>query len=1401
MAEVLSGLLTLAGSRPFVADLHPNSVMIESINEEFPHHCQDLQLHSFYETKAMNFGVKRIVVPKDSAIMGYDNERSNFLANANHREVCKFSSVQEPNYLTVRNAIATVVSGFRDLRPLKRQESNSSAHLLLLKECLDINEKYDDDFRRIDAERVPGSCTWITESQSFLRWRDHPATHLYWLAAKPGTGKSILSAFLIGHLKDLKKSCSFYFFTYDDKSKFSLSLLLLSIAWQMALNHHEVFLCITKKLEKDPHLTASDHRTIWRKLFLDGIFKLSLTETQYVVIDALDECKNSAELVPLMVKAAELNCMRIFLTSRNTFETYAGHRPEHLTIFSEVIPEESTTTDIGIYINANLHSLPTLGRDKDKAREDLTEAILKKSSGCFLWVRLVLNELRNTHTSEEIQRVLEEIPSDMDKLYSRILDSMLDLKRGKALTQAILVWTVCAAQPLTTEELHEALELDINDDVDSVERSISTTCGELVYVDAFSRVQMVHQTAREFLLRPDNESEFAIIRKHGHERLAMVCLKYLGGKEMNGRRKWKLGSTTSDMGIRDRSPFAAYAANSLADHITFASSESDEFLFALCRFFNSHKIFLWIEFIARNSDLQRLIKTGRALKNYLSRRSKKFAPIGRDITLLDAWATDLLRLVTKFGKTLSLYPASIHHLIPPFCPSGTAIRSQFSNSNRSMTIKGLCATTWDDCASIITYQHEIPTTVACSSSSFAIGQRSGRIKIHDISSCQELGTLTHGKPVKFLRYSSHGKFFASVALKSICVWDVTSWEQVWMFDIELPIRDLCFVENDEALVGTLNGDRIVAWDLTTGICSELPSWADDLDPEYASGSPLAVTIGGDSKMLAVAYRGQDVIVWDLENECVHGIYGQDIGLVGTMGGKRRGVCEGTCLMFSPEPEQGLLAVGYGTGDLVVFKTQDQTIQARANQVNAQKMASSPDGLILACSTSAGVILIFEFETLKLLYRIVSEEYTIKDLVFTTDGHRLIDIRGPYCRIWDPPILLHNAWTEEHNSDTVSTSTAVQDYLLDDTGKNVLITALVCMNDDEVIVCGKMDGSICMYNGKTGDKTKVLAVSSHGASITHLSYDSKSRILTSVDIDNCLVSYQLSRDEGTWEATKVFQHRAGVPVTQLLVNPGCTRIMISSRNADILCAVTTDGDHVEATIRWPERRSYQWSTHPTDPLRLILVFDTTAHIYEWDSLKRLTPETGIQLAGSLLPELSIRALNSCFDGQIMATMFSETITSRSRSKLFLWHTSDFEHSNYTTTSISQYQPLADEIKFIIGTHGHLLVFLHHDGWVCSADLQNFSIEFFDRHFPLPADWLTATGATGLMLGIFNRLGTIRVRTLKVDKQEVFDSEYTVILIQSTITYASSKTDIIISTFILVWFIYVELPTIHIEIEPV
>lgn len=1316
LAQLLSRILSLSsGSRPFVEDLHRNSLATQSINDEFPQYCQDLQLFSFYETLPTRLAMnKTLVVDKDLATLGYANERTAYL-NANHREVCKYGAPTDSNYQTVRNALASSIDAFRTEALASRREI-SSEQQRLLDNFLEVSDAPEDDFMDIDALRMTGSCEWLLNKANFHNWRDSMNTQIYWITAKPATGKTILSGKIIHHLKSRGRDLAFYFFDYRDKSKTSISSFLLSIAWQMAHIHSAVLQTVLDIREKDDHLHKSDHRTIWRKLFVDGIFRVDFVRPQYWVIDGLDECRYHAELVPLLLKALEGGAIRIFITSRDRFEPQR-HAHSKARVISDDIQASDTKSDIKLYLEANMDSLPSTDED---GRQDMVTRILAKSNGCFLWVRLILQELRQVHTSLEIRQVLEDIPSDMTDLYARILDSMSAAPYGKKLAKAILIWTVCSARSLSTNELRHALELDIKDNIDNIERAIVSSCGQLVNIDQQSRVQIVHQTARDFLLRSGSTSEFAIDGKEGHKKLVMTCLQYLSGNDLKGPRHRRLSATSI---VKQRSPFFAYACNSFFEHLLHVRSTDDEVLLALAKFLNSSNVLSWIEYIAESSTLIRLIQAGKAIKDFLQRRSKSILPFGKEISLLDSWSIDLVRLVTKFGKNLITSPTSIFHLIPPFCPPESAPWRCFASTTRGIAVLGLSATTWGDCLATIGHAREKLTALACSDKHLAVGGASGRIVIYNDITCQELRTLQHSETVRILQFAKITNLLVSTGFKIVRMWDTTAWEQLWKFDIAQLCMSVAFIENEQFLLGALRNNQLMVWDLGTGNLRDSADWTIELEGFNASAvrRPILADFCVEQGLLAIVYRGQDIILWDLERDALHEIYCKETGArprneaprtnAGAMG-----------LRFSLAPTAALLAVSYADGDLVLFDTYEGNVVA-TTLANAQSLASSPDGRTLACGNSSGAIQLFDFETLKLLYNIKSDEYVIQALAFSGDSHRLLDIRGAQCRVWDPPVLVRED-PEEVNSDTVSVSTMPLEVNMKSIDDVNLITSLACHDAGHVFFCGKEDGSIYVYESQSGHQGHRLCTHAAGVSILSLSFDEKSNMLCSVDTASRIILHRLVlRGQQLENAEVVFDHLEGVTIDQVLMEGGCSRLLVCTAEKQTLWSIDSNKSAIIDCISWEHRDPYKWTTHPSHPNRLVLITRTTVHLYDWQTLKRLTSAEGILLEGSVLPDLVIRSITPCSDGNVIATAFSEVLRPHSESKLLLWNASDFSPESRSAAPVPRYQTLADEMRFLIGNDGQRVIFLQNSGWVCSANMQSSNPNSFSRHFFFPADWLS------------------------------------------------------------------------------
>ena len=117
LAAVLHSILEVSfASKQYVTDLKRDSSILEALNEEFRHIAPKLQIFSFYETMETAISgtpIKTMVLNKESSVLGHAGEVSNFLV-ADHHDVCKFSDQEDPNYVTIRNLLATLVARFRD---------------------------------------------------------------------------------------------------------------------------------------------------------------------------------------------------------------------------------------------------------------------------------------------------------------------------------------------------------------------------------------------------------------------------------------------------------------------------------------------------------------------------------------------------------------------------------------------------------------------------------------------------------------------------------------------------------------------------------------------------------------------------------------------------------------------------------------------------------------------------------------------------------------------------------------------------------------------------------------------------------------------------------------------------------------------------------------------------------------------------------------------------------------------------------------------------------------------------------------------------------------------------------------------------------------------------------------
>jgi WD40 repeat protein len=173
--------------------------------------------------------------------------------------------------------------------------------------------------------------------------------------------------------------------------------------------------------------------------------------------------------------------------------------------------------------------------------------------------------------------------------------------------------------------------------------------------------------------------------------------------------------------------------------------------------------------------------------------------------------------------------------------------------------------------------------------------------------------------------------------------------------------------------------------------------------------------------------GEDIILWDFAQDQIHDIYEKETDSCSQGSTKLAdGVSTVRALTFSRAIGTNILATTYSDVDLHVYDTESGDPKASYPGANTMVLASSPDGRRLTGSDSRGNIILFDFETIKFLYRIWFDNCSIiaKSLAIMADSFRLIEVRGNQCRVWEPPVLLRQDMDDEQ-SDTVSLTTGPQ----------------------------------------------------------------------------------------------------------------------------------------------------------------------------------------------------------------------------------------------------------------------------------------------------------------------------------------------------------------------------------------
>ncbi|KAI1087489.1 hypothetical protein F5B19DRAFT_475279 [Rostrohypoxylon terebratum] len=1364
LASTLNRVLAASFQSPknFISDLNKGSSTIEELNEQFRHVVSSLSIWSFYETIPTAIGPKKIMVlEKESSILGYPGEISRPL-QADHHDVCKYSSPLDPNYVSVRNALKFLVAQFRQIGA-QEIETNSYKTTSTFQELFRDSPTTEDDYNALNRIWIPNTCMWFLNEPETVSWLESTPEHrILWFNAPPGSGKSVLSAFMINHLRNSGLKCQFFLFKYSDQNKRSVIGCLQSLALQISQGLSEFKTSLDGFSTENLSFDSGDPFLVWRNIFEGALFDIERTTPIYWVIDALDESDSPKSLLKCLASLPKARVpIRILIISRHTdsIAIQMDRLSEEVPLFRiEKTDDDYNYRDIELLAKQELKHM----RGSLEFREQLMDTVLKRSEGNFLWARLALDELLECHTEENIRNVLQEIPDNMTQVYDRMEDSLLRSvkKPNKELIRAFLEWCTCAQRPLSLLELSQALQPRFRGFLD-LKRTIEDICGQFIQVEENGGVSMIHHTAREYFM--NSSKNFLIDAQQTHEMLFMDTLTVIEDSNL----RWRLSE--GEHALQSSEPFIFYSAVNWPFHLDQSSSTSSKCLDQLVKFFRSNAVLTWIHTLALLRRLEVLVRASKAITSLVHKMKRQSSSDAstldrfRDLEFLDNWVVDLTKIVGRFAQNIIPKPRVLYDVIPSLCPTDSAVHRQFSHSTK-MKVLGNLDTSWNDhlCRMILPREVEA-WSIKCAGKHVAVLDSVGIIHVWDSSSFSLVTSISHGEPVTAMALNGTGTQLSTCGLKTTKMWIIPSGNLLASTENPLNIKALTITyarKDRELLLGSDdNIIRHIQCDSFEGGWQILnPCLLKDVSRHEGAivSSPLRVAFNRDMTHVAVSYRGAPLSVWRLHD----------------------GRCINKCKRVQDlrQPSSNWFAVNRVTWNPVtnhvlgiykdgrVFKWHPMTDENTEGESRwaADEIAASPNGRLFVTSSSNGSVCLWDFAHLTVIYQVLSENL-VTELSFSPDNRRFYDLRNGTVNVWEPNSLARFLESDESTSDTGSIyqSSTAPTIPVESRSRLEVVTAFALNPNGNLYCVGYEDGIATLFQKGKTDGIE-LSHFRNFLPVEHIIWSKNGRYVAVADLAGDIQVKSVDED-----GSKNVLIRS-LPTPHLKLNTyNIEQIVLShdGQNLFILAGEegftysTKDGALITKSESSQKNGKRKWLCHPTNE-DVILAYGTSdIGAYTWTDIKNFCsiPYHEVHHSPSFETgekDTIIKASSTTDQDSLVEKVVKNVIISPDKSHILvhIWtrlgddiaiiRIANLPENNGKTRMSSLKVSnlpveISSQIHVLLGViHGSNLIFLDHHFWLCSYSIDTPEelrlSEAYNRLYFIPRGWVGQHSVAGCVL---------------------------------------------------------------------
>ncbi|QPC63066.1 hypothetical protein HYE67_005297 [Fusarium culmorum] len=427
-------------------------------------------------------------------------------------------------------------------------------------------------------KRHAETCNWIYDREAFQSWLTPDSgsgLQALWINGPAGFGKTVPAASIVNHLSTtLDTPVAHFFLTSESKSRDDPFLACAHHAWEE---------------DRDPIAPRATHLRLLTQI-------AQLIPGCAFVIDGLDECVNlhnhnasATAFLEAINEALSATSSRLLVVSRDdphirhaTANNFNGY-----TILSSDVHADTVSVSQEI-INRKLE------KKSDEFRNSLSETMVTRCEGQFLWLRLQEESLRNGMNMKNLRSVVESTPLGLEALYEREWSRIVKSPDYDRII-SLLRWAAFVFTPLNVTEITEAVLIgdfddfpldDLPDEIDDdyVETEIVGLCAPLIQMihrcedkgtgssAARQTVHLAHFSVKEFLLTQlpapgAIQANTSLVSQYQHTLLATACLQYI-----NFENTW---ADTADDVAPPGAVLRGYAGNAWSLHFN-SGLTSDE---------------------------------------------------------------------------------------------------------------------------------------------------------------------------------------------------------------------------------------------------------------------------------------------------------------------------------------------------------------------------------------------------------------------------------------------------------------------------------------------------------------------------------------------------------------------------------------------------------------------------------------------------------------------------------------------------------------------------------------------------------------------------------------------------------------------------------------------------------